>query len=135
MKHLIMLSRTVKTNHVYPQMPHLYVLVEKPLALKGKLFHSFWEGFVLNVGTLFQDFVPIETLASARSDTEIDLGGRQMLLQLIHKLFDRVQLCALCRPARLFHTRLCKSFNYCPPFVYRHCHAEIEKDPSQTVSL
>lgn len=107
-------------NYLDPQMAHLYVFVAKPLALIGRwsTLTLFWEGFVLDVGTWLQDFDPIETWASARSDTDIGWGGLQLLFQFIPKLFDRVKFCALCRPARLFHTRLCKSFHYCPPFVY-----------------
>lgn len=109
-----------KQNYVDPQMAHSYVFVAKPLALIGRwsTLPLFWEGFVLDFGTRLQDFNPIETWVSARSDTDIGWGGLQLLFQFIPKLFDRVQFCALCRAAWLFHTRLCKSFNYCPPFVY-----------------
>jgi hypothetical protein len=45
--------------------------------------------------------------------------GSQSAFQLIPNVFDGVEVRALCRAAKFFHTDLDKPFLYGPPFVHR----------------
>ncbi|CDQ67465.1 unnamed protein product [Oncorhynchus mykiss] len=57
----------------------------------------------------------------------------QLALQFIPKAFDGVEVRALCRPVKFFHTDLNKPFLYGPRIVQRgHCHAETGKGLPQT---
>ena len=44
--------------------------------------------------------------------------GSQFAFQLIPKVFDGVEVRALCRPVKFFHTNLDKPFRYGPRFVH-----------------
>jgi hypothetical protein len=44
--------------------------------------------------------------------------GSQSVFQLISKMFDGVEVRALCRPVKFFHTSVNKPFLYGPRFVY-----------------
>jgi hypothetical protein len=61
------------------------------------------------------------TRALMRSDTDIQAISlaSQSAFQLIPKVFDRVEVRALCRPVKFFHTDLNKPFLYGPRFVHR----------------
>jgi hypothetical protein len=50
----------------------------------------------------------------------------QSALQFTPKVFDGVEVNALCRPVKFFHTNLDNPFQYGPRFV--HCHAETAKE-------
>ena len=45
-------------------------------------------------------------------------SGSQSVFQFIPKMFDGVEVRALCRPAKFFHTDLDKLFLYGPRFVH-----------------
>ena len=61
--------------------------------------------------------------------------GSQSAFQFIPKSFDGVEVRALCRPVKFFHTNLNKPFLYGPRFVHcQHCHAETGKGFPQTVA-
>ena len=64
----------------------------------------FWEGFPLNVGTLLQGHASIQP---------------QSAFQFIPKVFEGVEVRALCRPVKFFHTDLDKPYLYGPHFVHR----------------
>lgn len=85
-------------NYVDALKPHPYVY--------GEL--SF------QVGPAYQpQCSPIETQrASARSGTNVERcgSGSQPAFQFILKVCAWVQVWALCKPVKFFHTRLCKSF-------------------------
>ena len=60
--------------------------------------------------------------------------GSQSVFQFIPKVFDGVEVRALCRPVKLFHTDLNKPFLYGPHFVHDHSNAETGKGLPQTVA-
>ncbi|KAK6303711.1 hypothetical protein J4Q44_G00261650 [Coregonus suidteri] len=60
--------------------------------------------------------------------------GSQSVLQFIPKVFDGVEVRALCRPVKFFHTDLDKPYLYGPCFVHGHCLAETGKGLPQTVA-
>ena len=51
--------------------------------------------------------------------TQCYLSSSQLAFQFIHKVLDRVQVQALCRPVKFFHTKLGKAFLYGAGFVNR----------------
>ena len=61
-------------------------------------------------------------------------SGSQSAFQFIPKVFDGVEVRALCKPVKLFHTDLDKPFLHGPRFVHGGpCHAETRKGLRQTV--
>ena len=75
----------------------------------------FREGFPLDVGTLLRGLASIQPWALVRSGTDV---GSQSAFQFIPKVFDGVEVRALCRPVKFFHTDLNKPFLYGPRFVH-----------------
>ena len=69
---------------------------------------------MLNIpaGTCFHS----ATRAFVRSGTDVGPGS-QTVFQFIPKVFDGVEVKALCRPVKFFHTHLDKPFLYGPRFV------------------
>jgi hypothetical protein len=56
--------------------------------------------------------------------------GSQSAFQFIPKVFDGVEIKALCRPVKFFHTDLNKLFLYGPRFAWERCHAETGSSPN-----
>ena len=72
------------------------------------------------------------TRALVRSGTDVGAirPGSQSAFQFFPKVFDCVEVRALCRPVKFFHTDLDKPFLYGPRFV--HWHAETGKGLPQS---
>ena len=77
---------------------------------------------------------------SRKSISEVGHGcrairpGSQSTFQFMPKVFDGVEVKALCRPVKFFHTDLNKPFPYGPLCARGHCHAETGKGLPQTVA-
>ena len=101
-----------------------------PLLLKQSPL--FWEDFPLDVRTLLQGLL----LFSHKSISEVGhwcwviRPGSQLVFQFIPKVFDGVEVRALCRPVEFFHTELNKPFLYGPRFGHGALSCWNRKGPS-----
>jgi hypothetical protein len=67
----------------------------------------------------------LQGLASIQSRKLAIRAGSQSAFKFVPKVFDGVEVSALFRPVKFFHTDLDKPFLYGPLFVHRgHCHVK-----------